>query len=243
MAATATLLASAGAMAAAILMAPLRRILQYDVTIPDSKGSAMIPERPSRMALIVAAAAGALLLRAAPVLAIGSDEPTSTPAATDQKTSTPKTDATDKTKSDKTKGDKEKVKDKTDAAKTDKKSELQFRKGYRHAYDLIYRRHDYVAAIAALRALHHDNQADVATLLGYSSRKLGRYDDAKYWYDKALAADPRHATTLSYYGMWFAEQGNRLKALDYLRKVRLICGTNCRAYRELKDVIAGTASY
>jgi tetratricopeptide (TPR) repeat protein len=32
-------------------------------------------------------------------------------------------------------------------------------------------------------------------LLGYASRKLGRYDDAKYWYDKALAADPNHALT------------------------------------------------
>jgi tetratricopeptide (TPR) repeat protein len=38
----------------------------------------------------------------------------------------------------------------------------------------------------------------VATLIGYASRKLGRYDDAKYWYDKALAADPNHAVTWSY---------------------------------------------
>jgi tetratricopeptide (TPR) repeat protein len=47
----------------------------------------------------------------------------------------------------------------------------------------------------------YDDNADVATLLGYASRKLGRYDDAKYWYDKALAADPNHALTWSYYGM------------------------------------------
>jgi hypothetical protein len=30
--------------------------------------------------------------------------------------------------------------------------------------------------------------------------------------------------------MWQAEQGNVLKAKDDLEKVRLICGTACRAY-------------
>ena len=34
----------------------------------------------------------------------------------------------------------------------------------------------------------------MATLLGYASRKLGRYDDAKYWYEQALAADPNFIT-------------------------------------------------
>ena len=71
----------------------------------------------------------------------------------------------------------------------------------------------------------------------------GRYDDAKYWYDKALAADPKHATTLSYYGMWHAEQGNLLKAKDELEKVRMICGTDCSPYKQLKAAIDGTATY
>jgi tetratricopeptide (TPR) repeat protein len=84
--------------------------------------------------------------------------------------------------------------------------------------------------------LEHDNNADVATLLGYASRKLGRYDDAKYWYDKALAADSKHALTWSYYGMWHAEQGNLLKAKDDLEQVRLICGTECKEYVALKEV-------
>ena len=80
-------------------------------------------------------------------------------------------------------------------------------------------------------------------MIGYSSRKLGRYDDAKYWYEKALAADPDHVRTLSYYGMWYAEQGNLLKARDYLAKVQTVCGTGCREYAELKGVIEGTRLY
>jgi tetratricopeptide (TPR) repeat protein len=114
---------------------------------------------------------------------------------------------------------------------------------YHAAYALIYDKADFEGGITALRAMGYDDNADVATLLGYASRKLGRYDDAKYWYDKALAADPNHALTWSYYGMWHAEQGNLLKAKDDLEKVRLICGTECKEYVALKEVIDGTRTY
>jgi tetratricopeptide (TPR) repeat protein len=128
--------------------------------------------------------------------------------------------------------------------KKDKSSSAQdFLAGYHAAYALIYDRADYAGGIAALRALGEDDNADVATLIGYASRKLGRYDDAKIWYERALAADPNHAVTWSYYGMWQAEQGNVLKASDDLEKVRLICGTDCRAYKMLKQAIDGTATY
>jgi tetratricopeptide (TPR) repeat protein len=136
-------------------------------------------------------------------------------------------------------------KKKTKASKSkpkDQRSE-QFPPGFWVAYDLIYKRHDYAAGIAELRALHRDDNADVANLIGYSSRKLGRYADSKAWYERALAADPQHARTWSYYGMWHAEQGNMLKARDYLEKVRSICGTGCREYTELKGVIEGTLAY
>ena len=128
--------------------------------------------------------------------------------------------------------------------KNDKSSSAKdFIDGYHAAYALIYDKDDYQAGIAALRALEHDNNADVATLLGYANRKIGRYDEAKYWYDKALAADPKHALTWSYYGMWHAEQGNLLKAKDDLEQVRLICGTECKEYVALKEVIDGTRTY
>ncbi|MGZ3411286.1 MAG: tetratricopeptide repeat protein [Xanthobacteraceae bacterium] len=137
------------------------------------------------------------------------------------------------------------------APKTVKKPQQQselndqkdFLAGYKMAYKLIYTDHDYDAGIAKLRSLKHDENADVANLIGYSSRKLGRYDDSKYWYEKALAANPQHARTWSYYGMWQAEQGNMLKALDYLETVRGICGTGCQEYTELKGVIDGTRTY
>jgi len=123
-------------------------------------------------------------------------------------------------------------------------SAKDFLTGYHVAYALIYDKGDYEGGIAALRALGYDSNADVATLIGYASRKLGRYDDAKLWYDRAPAADPNHVVTWSYYGMWHAEQGNLLKAKDDLEKVRAICGnTECHEYVALKEVIDGTRTY
>ncbi len=141
-------------------------------------------------------------------------------------------------------GSKPSGKSDTKKNKKDKSSSAKdFIDGYHAAYALIYDKDDYQGGITALRALEHDNNADVATLLGYANRKLGRYDEAKYWYDKALAADPKHALTWSYYGMWHAEQGNVLKAKDDLEQVRLICGTECKEYVALKEVIDGTRTY
>jgi tetratricopeptide (TPR) repeat protein len=136
-------------------------------------------------------------------------------------------------------------KQKTKKNKKSNSSSLEdFYSGWHKAYALVYDKNDYAGGIAVLRAIGYDDNADVATLIGYASRKLGRYDDAKYWYDKALAADPNHAQTWSYYGMWHAEQGNMLKAKDDLEKVHSICGnTECREYVELKALIDGTRTY
>jgi len=95
-----------------------------------------------------------------------------------------------------------------------------------------------------MHALGRDDHPDVDNYIGYSYRRMGDYENSKIWYEKALAADPNHVRTWSYYGMWQMEQGNRLKALEDLQKVKLICGnTTCEEYRQLNDVIEGKATY
>ena len=127
--------------------------------------------------------------------------------------------------------------------KKEQKSQQELRDGYERARALIFEG-QYEAGIAAMLALDHDDHPEVANFIGYASRKLGRYEDSKIWYEKALAADPNHVRTWSYYGMWHAEQGNRLMAQDFLEKVRLICGsTECEEYVKLKGVIEGTHTY
>ena len=120
---------------------------------------------------------------------------------------------------------------------------LQFLRDYREARALILDG-KYEAGIAAMHALGHDEHPDVANYIGYANRKMGDYEQSKIWYEAALKADPNHVRTWSYYGMWQMEQGNRLKALEDLQKVQLICGNDsCEEYRQLKAVIDGTASY
>jgi tetratricopeptide (TPR) repeat protein len=128
--------------------------------------------------------------------------------------------------------------------KNDKKSEQQFYDGYKAAHAMIYQGNDFEAGIAKLRSLDQDDHPDVANLIGFSSRKLGRYDDAQLWYERALAANPDHTLTWSYYGMWHAEQGNFIKAREHLTRIASICGnTECREYVMLKEVIEGTRAY
>jgi tetratricopeptide (TPR) repeat protein len=124
-----------------------------------------------------------------------------------------------------------------------KLAQEKFLRDYRAAREQILAG-DYKSGIAAMHALGHDEHPDVANYIGYANRKMGNYEQSKIWYEAALKADPNHTRTWSYYGMWQAEQGNRLKAEDYLAKVKLLCGsTDCKEYFELKAVIDGNASY
>ncbi len=119
----------------------------------------------------------------------------------------------------------------------------KFLRDYRAARLLILAG-NYQAGIAAMHALGHDEHPDVANYIGYSYRRMGNYDQSKVWYERALASDPNHTRTWSYYGMWQMEQGNRLKAEDDLKKVKLLCGsTSCQEYIQLKAVIDGTGTY
>jgi len=127
--------------------------------------------------------------------------------------------------------------DSTKAKKKGKKTsfieEPQFLAGYRAAYATIYDRHDYTSAIEQLKALGHDDRADVANLIGYSYRKLGDYKLAQVWYERALKDDPNHVRTWQYYGLWQLEQGNRDQAQYHLSRIAALAGTSSEEYRSL----------
>ncbi|MFC0243754.1 tetratricopeptide repeat protein [Rhodopseudomonas telluris] len=124
--------------------------------------------------------------------------------------------------------------------KKDKRSEQRFQDGYRAAYATVYDRADYAAAIDQLKALQHDDNASVATLIGYSYRKLGDYKLAQAWYERALKTDPNHTKTWQYYGLWQVEQGNRERAQYHLDRIAALCGnTSCEEYTSLATAIAG----
>ena len=124
-------------------------------------------------------------------------------------------------------------KDKKKDGKSSSIDDPKFLAGYRTAYTTIYDRGDYTTAIEQLKALGHDDRADVANLIGYSYRKLGDYKLSQVWYERALKADPNHVLTWQYYGLWQIEQGNRDQAQYHLSRIAAICGTDCEEYRSL----------
>ena len=108
-----------------------------------------------------------------------------------------------------------------------------FTAGYRAAYASIYERNDYAVAIDQLKALRRDDNASVATLIGYSYRKLGDYKLSQAWYERALKTDPDHVKTWQYYGLWQIEQGNRDQAQYHLSRIAQLAGTGSEEYRSL----------
>ena len=181
--------------------------------------------------IFAAAALIAIAVGGKPAAAVGTDSP-------------PPSTGSDKPKDDKKKSEKKKKQQNSlRELQQDKAAYAKFLDGYRAAREMILDG-KYEQGIAAMHALGYDNHPDVANYVGYSYRRLGDYDQSKHWYELALASDPKHARTWSYYGMWQAEQGNRLKAEDFLQKVKLICGNeSCKEFTELRAVIDGTASY
>ncbi len=134
-----------------------------------------------------------------------------------------------------------------DKKKDEKKSSIDspaFLQGYRAAYATIYERGEYAAAIDQLKALGQDDRADVANLIGYSYRKLGNYQLASVWYERALKADPNHVRTWQYYGLWQVEQGNREQAKHHLAKIEALAGRGSSEYQSLASALTtGRTSY
>jgi tetratricopeptide (TPR) repeat protein len=183
----------------------------------------MIERRARRLGALAATVLFGLAVSLGPALAAGDPEPRTSPE--------PKTAPKDS-------GQKT-----TKQKQQDKKSEQEFIDGYRAARALVLEG-KYAEGIAAFKALGRDDSAEVANYIGYANRKLGNYDLAKVWYEKALAIDPNHVRTWQYYGMWHVEQGNMLKAADFLEKIRLICGgTGCQEFQDLKGAMEGTVVY
>ena len=84
------------------------------------------------------------------------------------------------------------------------------------------------------------NNADVNNLLGFASRKLGQYSAAGVYYIKALRIDPNHLGALEYQGELFLIQKKITPAKQNLAKLKMICGTSCEEYIDLKKAITAS---
>lgn len=87
---------------------------------------------------------------------------------------------------------------------------------------------EYERAAADLTTLTETvKHADVYNLLGFSTRKLGRFNEADRWYREALYYDPTHRPALEYQGELFLETGDRSAAEGNLQILTLLCPEGC----------------
>ena len=75
---------------------------------------------------------------------------------------------------------------------------------------------------------------DVLTYLGFANRKLKRYDEARRWYEMALAVAPTHRGALEYYGELKLELGDAAGARAHLARLDALCGFGCQQADELR---------
>ena len=75
-------------------------------------------------------------------------------------------------------------------------------------------------------------------LIGFASRKLGKYDDAEIYYNTGLEIESNHEGILAYQGELFLQTNRYNKALENLEKLKDLCNFNCYEKIELAEAIA-----
>jgi Flp pilus assembly protein TadD len=98
---------------------------------------------------------------------------------------------------------------------------------------------NYPAAIELLdaaRARTPEN-ADVHSLLGFATRKLGRLDEAHAHYQLALRLDPDHRGAREYLGDLHLQRGELGLAREQLAELERLCPDGCEERGELEEAI------
>tara|TARA_B100000073_G_scaffold219777_1_gene182884 strand:- start:667 stop:1152 length:486 start_codon:yes stop_codon:yes gene_type:complete len=80
------------------------------------------------------------------------------------------------------------------------------------------------------------NQPDTLNYLGFTSRKLGDFENGEKYYLQGLAIDPKHTGINEYLGELYVATGRHNLAIERLEVLK---ECNCEEYEELKAIIAG----
>ena len=80
------------------------------------------------------------------------------------------------------------------------------------------------------------NKADTLNYLGFTTRKLGDYENGEKYYLEGLAVDPNHIGINEYLGELYVATNRHNLAVE---RLEVLSSCNCQEYQELKDIIAG----
>ena len=86
-------------------------------------------------------------------------------------------------------------------------------------------------------ALAFGPHPDILTYLGFANRKLGRFEEAQAYYNRALVVAPNHLGALEYFGELKVERGDFAGAKAHLAKLDALCNFGCFEAEELRTWI------
>ena len=113
------------------------------------------------------------------------------------------------------------------AKKLEKKGKLEkAKKKYEKAQKLLLKSND-----------KKPNKPDTLNYLGFTTRKLGDYENGEKYYLQGLALDPNHIGINEYLGELYVVT-NRIDLAK--ERLNILASCNCEEYSELKEIIAGT---
>jgi tetratricopeptide (TPR) repeat protein len=83
------------------------------------------------------------------------------------------------------------------------------------------------------------NKADTLNYLGFTTRKLGDFENGEKFYLQGLKIDPKHIGINEYLGELYVATNRHNLAVERLEVLK---SCNCKEYDQLKAVIAGEKS-
>ena len=86
---------------------------------------------------------------------------------------------------------------------------------------------------------NYPNKADTLNYLGFTTRKLGDFENGEKFYLQRLKIDPKHTGINEYLGELYVATNRHNLAVERLEVLK---DCNCKEYDQLKAVIAGEKS-
>ena len=83
------------------------------------------------------------------------------------------------------------------------------------------------------------NKPDTLNYLGFTTRKLGDFENGEKYYLQGLAIDPNHKGINEYLGELYVVTKRHNLAIE---RLEVLSSCNCKEYEQLKAVIAGEPS-
>ena len=80
------------------------------------------------------------------------------------------------------------------------------------------------------------DNADTLNYLGFTTRKLGDFENGEKYYLHGLAIDPKHIGINEYLGELYVATNRHNLAVE---RLEVLSGCNCKEYEDLKAIIAG----